>query len=41
MGKKTITVNIETWKELSKMKIDLGLKSLDDVIWVLIRKWRQ
>jgi predicted CopG family antitoxin len=41
MKKKTITVNVETWKELSKMKIDLGLKSLDDVIWELIRKWRQ
>jgi predicted CopG family antitoxin len=41
MRKKTVTVKIDTWRELSKIKIDLGLKSLDETIMELIKKWRQ
>jgi len=39
--KKSITVNLETWRELTKLKADLNAESLDAVIKELLRKWKQ
>ena len=39
--KKTITVNLETWRELTKLKAEMNAESLDHVIRFLIEKWRQ
>ena len=38
--RKTITVHLETWQELTKIKADLNAESLDDVIKELIKKWK-
>jgi len=40
MKKKTITVSLETWRQLTKIKADLNLKSLDAVIRELLKKWK-
>jgi predicted CopG family antitoxin len=39
--KKTITIKLETWKELTKLKADLNAESLDFVIKELLKKWKQ
>ena len=41
MKKKTITVSLETWRQLTKIKADLNLESLDAVIRELLKKWKQ
>jgi hypothetical protein len=38
---KTMTVEFETWQQLTKIKIDLNLESLDAVIKELIKKWKK
>lgn len=38
--KKTITVELETWQELTKIKAELNLESLDAVIKELLQKWK-
>jgi predicted CopG family antitoxin len=40
MPKKTITIDLETWQELTKLKADLNANSLDDVIRKMLEKWR-
>ena len=40
MKKKTITVSLETWRQLTKIKADLNLESLDAVIRELLKKWK-
>jgi len=39
--KKTITVKLETWQRLTKIKVDLNLESLDATIKELLNKWKQ
>lgn len=39
--RKTITLDIETWKELLHLKADLEAHSLDSVIKELLKKWKQ
>jgi len=34
--KKTIAVNEDTWKELYKLKLDLGMNNFDSVIFLAI-----
>ena len=41
MQRKTITIDLETWKELTKLKADLNAESLDFVIKELLKKWKQ
>jgi len=38
--KKTITVEFETWRELTKIKADLNAGSLNQVIKYLIAEWK-
>jgi len=40
MQRKTITIELETWRELTKIKVDLNTNSLDDVIKKLLEKWK-
>ena len=35
--KKTITISKEVWAELSKLKIDLGLNTLDALLSYLLK----
>jgi len=37
--KKSITVNLETWRELTKLKAELNAESLDFVIKELLKRW--
>ena len=39
--RKTITVCLETWRELTKIKADLNAESLDEVIKELIKQWKK
>jgi len=39
--KKTITVELETWQQLTSIKVALNLESLDAVIKELLKKWKQ
>jgi len=41
MKKKTITIELETWQQLTRIKVDLNLESLDAVIKELLKKWKQ
>ena len=41
MPKKTVTLNLDTWRELMKIKVDLNLDSLDAVVRELLKKWKQ
>jgi len=41
MQKKSVTVSLETWRELTKIKADLNAESLDVVIKELLKKWKQ
>ena len=41
MEKKNITVKLETWQKLTKLKADLNAESLDAVIGELLQKWKQ
>jgi len=41
MEKKNITVKLETWQQLTKLKADLNAESLDAVIEELLQKWKQ
>jgi predicted CopG family antitoxin len=41
MQKKSVTVSLETWRELTKIKADLNAESLDIVIKELLKKWKQ
>ena len=38
--KKTITVEQHIWKELTKLKVDLGVKTLSDVINILLNQYK-
>ena len=38
--KKTITIELESWRELTKIKVDLNANSLDDVVKKLLGKWK-
>jgi|YelNatPaOPRAMG01_1025707.scaffolds.fasta_scaffold25926_2 predicted CopG family antitoxin len=38
--KKTITIKLETWQQLTRIKVDLNLESLDAVIKELLKKWK-
>jgi len=40
MVKKTITVELEVWQELTKLKAELNLESLNNVIRILLQKWK-
>jgi predicted CopG family antitoxin len=37
---KTITVKLETWQELTKLKAELNAESIDHVIKELLKKWK-
>jgi len=39
--RKTITIKLETWQKLTRIKADLNLGSLDAVIKELLKKWIQ
>ena len=41
MKKKTITIELETWQQLTRIKVDLNLESLDAVIKELLKQWKQ
>ena len=36
--RKTITVELETWQKLTRIKVDLNLESLDAVIKELLKR---
>ena len=38
MADKTINVDLKTWKKLSKMKIELGCKNMDEVVKIIFKK---
>lgn len=38
MADKTINVDYKTWKKLSKMKIELGCKNMDELIKIILKK---
>jgi len=38
---KTITVELETWQQLTSIKVALNIESLDAVIKELLKKWKQ
>jgi len=38
VNKKSIHVSTDTWKTLMKLKIDLDMKTIEDVILFLIKK---
>jgi len=38
-GKIGLTIDRETWKELSKLRLDKDFKTLDDVIKYLLKKY--
>ena len=40
MKSKTITIKLETWQELTKLKAEMNAESLDFVIKELLRKWK-
>jgi predicted CopG family antitoxin len=40
MPKKTMTIELESWRELTKIKLDLNANSLDDVVKKLLEKWK-
>jgi len=37
--KKTLTINLETWKTLTTLKAELNARDLDEVIKKLLAKW--
>ena len=39
--RKTITVGLETWKDLTRLKADFATRSLEDVIKKLIENWKK
>lgn len=39
--KKTITLKVETWAELLKLKAELRTRSIDEVIMRLIKTWKK
>ena len=40
MPKKTMTIDFESWRELTKIKLDLNANSLDDVVKKLLETWK-
>jgi len=36
--RKTITIELETWQKLTRIKVDLNLESLDAVIKELLKR---
>ena len=40
MPKKTVTIELESWRALTKIKLDLNANSLDDVVKRLLEKWK-
>lgn len=39
--KKTITVSLETWKELTVIKVEQNFETLDATIRELIKLWKE
>jgi len=40
MQRKTVTVSLSTWQELTKLKAELNAESLDFVIKELLKRWK-
>lgn len=41
LKRKTINVSPETWKELVKLRVDLDLKSIDELIQLLLKNYKK
>jgi len=41
MVRKTINVNLETWRTLVKLKVDLNLRSIEEVIQFLLKNCKK
>jgi len=39
--KKTINVDLETWRELMRIKIDTNASSVDEVLRDMIKLWKK
>jgi len=40
MGRKTVTISLERWRELLYLKGEMNVRSLDEVLKRLIEKWK-